>query len=169
MGEGQPAPVAAGEVALAEREWGSRAVVTLRLPMRAVAQRRHNYELHPTSEWRLALELDPADPERSLRLVQRAVGAAPFSPEGAPIELHGLARRVLNWGPPAAPALAGEAARPVALVPYGCTNLRMTELPLAGVPAWLHAAEGAEAAVDRHDHAVDERGAWAAQPDQRAG
>lgn len=176
---GQPEPVAAGQVALLEREWGTHTEVMLRLPMRIAAQRRYNgsvaitrgplvyalriderwqpiapvnrsaptsdprvafdYEVHPTSDWKVALVLDPASPEGSLQVVERAPGAAPFSPEGAPIELHGLGRRVLNWGmahgaaepPPAAPELASQAARPVVLVPYGCTNLRVTELPLA--------------------------------------
>lgn len=182
VAEGLPEPVAAGQVALVEREWGPRTEVVLQLPMRVVAERRYNgsvalargplvyslrigeewrgiapinrsaptndprvaydYEVHPTSEWSVALVLDPTDPERSLHVARRAVGAAPFSPEGAPVELHALARRVVNWGiahgaaepPPVAPELTGEAARPVVLVPYGCTNLRVTELPIVGEP-----------------------------------
>jgi uncharacterized protein len=62
----------------------------------------------------------------------------PFSPEGAPVELHGLARRVRNWGiahgaaepPPIKPEVAADAPHPVVLIPYGCTNLRVTEIPI---------------------------------------
>jgi DUF1680 family protein len=100
----------------------------------------NDFEVYPTTDWSLALELDPANPERSLRLVRRAPGAVPFSPAGAPVELHALARRVRNWGiahgaaapPPNPPELADGGPVPVVLVPYGCTNLRVTEMPVAG-------------------------------------
>ena len=97
-----------------------------------------DYEVHPTTDWNVALVLDPDHPERSLRLVRRTPGTVPFSPEDAPVELHGLARRVRNWGiahgaaepPPIEPEVAADAPYPVLLIPYGCTNLRVTEIPV---------------------------------------
>ncbi|MEN9937680.1 MAG: hypothetical protein RLZZ387_4259 [Chloroflexota bacterium] len=98
----------------------------------------YDYEVHPTTPWGYALDLDLGDLDGSLRLVRRGVGEVPFSPEGAPLELCATAYRVPGWGvahgaaePPPADAAATEPAEEVALVPYGCTNLRVTELPLA--------------------------------------
>jgi hypothetical protein len=98
----------------------------------------YDYEVHPTTDWNVALVLDPEHPERSLRLVRRPLGEAPFSPEEAPVELHALAWRVRNWGialgaaepPPIEPDIATDAPHPVVLIPYGCTNLRVTEIPV---------------------------------------
>jgi DUF1680 family protein len=98
----------------------------------------HDYEVHPTTDWNIALQLDPDHPERSLHLVRRTPGEVPFSPEGAPVELHGLALRVRNWGiahgaaepPPIKPEVASDPAYPVVLIPYGCTNLRVTDMPV---------------------------------------
>jgi hypothetical protein len=99
----------------------------------------YDYEVYPTSEWNVALVLDPDHPEQSLRLVRRTPGEVPFSPEDAPVELHGLARLVRNWGiahgaaqpPPIQPEVAADGPHPVVLIPYGCTNLRVTEIPVA--------------------------------------
>jgi hypothetical protein len=89
--------------------------------------------------------LDPARPEASLRFQEQPVGERPFSPEGAGMSATARARRLPRWT--LAHGWAGELSRAdtgwahavpkdpdgrleeVRLVPYGCTNIRITEFP----------------------------------------
>jgi hypothetical protein len=61
----------------------------------------------------------------------------PFSPEGAPVVGHVKGVRVPQWklvngsaGPtPKSPVRLDGALEKLTLIPYGCTNLRITEFP----------------------------------------
>lgn len=65
-------------------------------------------------------------------------GATVRLPDGAPVELSIDGRRVPGWtldgndaGPvPSSPRTSTEPIGELTLVPYGCPNLRVTELPL---------------------------------------
>ena len=93
-----------------------------------------DYEVHAATAWNYGLCLDPANPRDHLSFEEIGVGDQPFSPEGAPVVCKAKGRKVA-WD-----KLAGSAApRPsgiiggledLLLIPYGCTNLRMTEMPL---------------------------------------
>jgi hypothetical protein len=95
----------------------------------------NNYEVFPTTDWNYGLAIDPADPQRSAVIRETLVGDCPFSPAGAPVSLVVPARKV-PWGMERGAALplpGGPAEGPVQeikLIPYGCTTLRMTEMPL---------------------------------------
>lgn len=97
-----------------------------------------DWEVHPTTPWNYAIELDPERPERSVRVVSRGVGACPFSPEGAPVDLRVKGRRLPGWDleqnaaapPPASPVTSEEPLEELTLAPYGCVKLRVTEFPL---------------------------------------
>ena len=96
-----------------------------------------DWEVLPTTPWNYALELDRESPAESLVFEHREVGNCPFSPDGAPILAKAKGRLVPEWGtdrgaaapPPQSPVSTKEPFEELVLLPYGCTNLRMTELP----------------------------------------
>lgn len=104
-----------------------------------------DFEVRPTSPWNYGLVIDPARPDVGIRFEERPVGERPFSPEGAGVVATAHGRRlpdwklVDGWAGEVSPADAhwSDPARAVTqapveeieLVPYGCTNIRITEFP----------------------------------------
>jgi DUF1680 family protein len=99
-----------------------------------------DWEVYPRSPWNYALQIDRAHPERSCQVITHALSAAPFSPEGAPISIQVKGRQVPTWtiehnaaGPLPEPPVSSEMPlEELTLIPYGCTNLRVTEFPVLG-------------------------------------
>jgi hypothetical protein len=97
-----------------------------------------DWEVYPTSPWNYALQLDPDDPEGAIRFETRGVGDHPFSPEGAPVRAATEGKRLPSWRVehnaagtlPESPVESSQAVEELALIPYGCTNLRISEFPL---------------------------------------
>jgi hypothetical protein len=92
--------------------------------------------VHPTTPWNYALALGD-DVARSIAFERRPLGDRPFSPEGAPVIARATGRLLPGWKlergaaapPPQSPAVSSERLEALILIPYGCTNLRITELP----------------------------------------
>jgi len=103
-----------------------------------------DFEVTPTTAWNFGLVLDRERPEATIRFEERPVGEQPFSPDGAGMSATARARRIFGWrlrngwaGEYSAtdvastnrPAGTPEPIEQVRLIPYGCTNIRMTEFP----------------------------------------
>jgi len=104
-----------------------------------------DYEVHPTTDWNYGLAVDEENLASSITFEERPMGDCPFSPEGAPIEATVSGRQIPDYD--MASGWAGElpykgassswerisSDEPLTeftLIPYGCTNLRITEFPL---------------------------------------
>ncbi len=97
-----------------------------------------DWEVYPKSPWNYALQIDREHPERSIQF--GPVGRSPFSRTGAPIQARLKGRRLPSWGlergaaapPPKSPVASKEPLEDILLIPYGCTDLRITEFPVLG-------------------------------------
>jgi hypothetical protein len=104
-----------------------------------------DFEVRPTTPWNYGLVADERHPDESLHFEDRAVGDRPFSPAGAPVVAKARARKIPTWkisrgwagelSPPDAAwadpskPVSDQPVEEVTLIPYGCTNIRITEFP----------------------------------------
>jgi hypothetical protein len=104
-----------------------------------------DFEVQPASAWNYGLVVDPDHPEQSVRFEERPVGERPFSPDGAGMAARATGRKIPSWKivhgwageiSPAdvawsdpARSVTDEPDEDVTLIPYGCTNIRITEFP----------------------------------------
>lgn len=104
-----------------------------------------DFEVRPTTPWNYALAVDERRPDAGVRFEERPIGDVPFSPEGAGMVAKVQGRQLPNWKllrgwaaevSPADVAWANPSAPPpqepleeLTLIPYGCTNIRITEFP----------------------------------------
>jgi uncharacterized protein len=101
-----------------------------------------DWEVYPKSPWNYALQIDREHPERSIVFEERAVGTSPFSTSGTPLVARVKGRRLAGWGlekgaaapPPESPLTSQEPLEDLTLIPYGCTDLRLTEFPILTTP-----------------------------------
>jgi DUF1680 family protein len=99
-----------------------------------------DWEVYPKSPWNYALEIDRDQPERSIRFEDRPMSDRPFSPEGAPVVARVKGRHLPSWTleknaaapPPPSPVSSDHPLEDLTLIPYGCTDLRVTEFPTLG-------------------------------------
>jgi hypothetical protein len=100
-----------------------------------------DWEVYPTTPWNYALAISPATLAQDVIFREHPLGDMPFSPDGAPISATVRGFRVPDWGMengsaadvPASPVAAAGPLEELTLIPYGCTNLRITEFPIASV------------------------------------
>jgi len=101
-----------------------------------------DWEVYPNSPWNYAIQIDRSHPERSVTFEDHLVGTMPFSTKGAPVIAKLRGRRLPGWGldkgaaapPPPGPVTSALPLEELTLVPYGCTDLRLTEFPTLASP-----------------------------------
>ncbi|MGD8360428.1 MAG: glycoside hydrolase family 127 protein [Gemmatimonadota bacterium] len=96
-----------------------------------------DFEVRPATTWNYGVLLDDRAPEERVAFREMPVGERPFSPEGAGMvatlrgrKLPGW-RMTHGWAGEVAPELqeSEEPLQELTLIPYGCTNIRVTEFP----------------------------------------
>jgi hypothetical protein len=96
-----------------------------------------DFEVRPDSPWNYGLLLDADSPSAGLTFEERPVGEKPFSPEGAAIRARVRGRRLPGWKlrhgwadeVPVERQMSEEPLEELTLIPYGCTNIRISEFP----------------------------------------
>lgn len=95
-----------------------------------------DYEVYATTPWNYGLRIDKDNPEGWIRFEESELGRRPFSPSGAPVRAKVKGSKIdwpmVNGSAAQIPAMTwvSEEIEELTFLPYGCTNLRLTELPV---------------------------------------
>lgn len=94
-----------------------------------------DYEVYASSPWNYAITVEPDRLEEELTIIEQPIGEYPFSPEGAPVSVFVKGRKV-DWrfengsaAPVPSMTWISDDTEILKFIPYGCTNLRLTEMP----------------------------------------
>ena len=95
-----------------------------------------DYEIYPTTPWNYGFNIDAANPGKDIAFEERPMGDCPFSPDGSPI-IAWVPGKKVDWSMEnrsAAPkpnmSWIPDEKETLRMIPYGCTNLRLTEMPV---------------------------------------
>ncbi len=96
-----------------------------------------DFEVRPTTPWNYALLVDEAKPETSVTFQEQPIGEKPFAPDGAGMTAKVKGRKLPKWKLAngwaeeilGGPHDSNQPLEELTLIPYGCTNIRVTEFP----------------------------------------
>jgi hypothetical protein len=97
-----------------------------------------DWEVYPTTPWNYALDIGEDTLGQDVEFVEHPLGQVVFAPEGAPVSAKVKGVLLEGWrlvngsagDMPLSPVLDIDGPRvELILIPYGCTNLRVTEFP----------------------------------------
>jgi len=96
-----------------------------------------DWEVYPTTPWNYALTINNEDLNDCITFEEQKWGVHPFSPEGSPVKAFIKGHRIVweadggNAGVlPTNIQKTNDLEELLTLIPYGCTNLRITEFPI---------------------------------------
>jgi hypothetical protein len=97
-----------------------------------------DWEVYATTPWNYALKIREETLAEDVAFQQGVLGELPFSPGGAPVSVQVQGKRLPGWKmvngsaelTPQSPLQSDEPLETLTLIPYGCTNLRITEFPV---------------------------------------
>ena len=97
-----------------------------------------DWEVYPTTLWNYGLNLNLDDLDESVEVSLKNINETPFSPNKPPVELKVKGSYIKDWNLkdnwaqaiPLSPIRSAEKLEELTLIPYGCSNLRITEFPL---------------------------------------
>lgn len=97
-----------------------------------------DWEFYPDEAWNYGLCVDTTEPASSVEIERNGVSDVPYTPDKPPVELTVEGQLVPGWHLednwageiPHSPARTQGSTTELTLIPYGSTNLRVTEFPL---------------------------------------
>jgi len=100
-----------------------------------------DYAVTPTTPWNYGLCIRVPLSGRAMQVEEHPIGPIPFAPDSAPVRITTEARRLPQWtleqnsaGPlPPSPVETDAPIEGVTLIPYGSTNLRITEFSASNI------------------------------------
>ena len=98
--------------------------------------------MFPRTPWNYALAIDRDHPERAIEFEARRPGGSIFTASGVPLVGKVKGRRLPGWklvkgaaAPPSpSPVISQEPLEELLLLPYGATDLRVSEFPILASP-----------------------------------
>jgi hypothetical protein len=103
------------------------------------------FEVHATTPWNYALQLDPMNSAASFKFTQGTMPKDPFDPAQPSVSMTAPARLLPEWTvgwrgthafePPCSPVASSNSLETVTLVPFGSQHLRISWFPFLGEPA----------------------------------